>query len=1189
MASYQPPDEILSIFNSYNYEYGLSVLSWTDATKIFLQLTGGTLSGNLYAPNIFISGVIGGTLSTASQPNITSMGTLTGLTVSGTSSFTNTTDSSSSITGSVVCSGGVGIAKKLYVGDGIYGTIQTASQTNITSIGSLTGLTLNGVLSSSSNVIDCSSSFRITNGSIPAIGSGGGFRYSGINSTFYISSHNHQLSTHNNIDIQDAVVYIKSNTNVGLFTSNPLAYIDINQQSSASNRLRISYSSGTVYDEVWTDSSAYLNTSNAPPSYDSSTRVATSSFVQSEVLDRTYYLCGFVDITASTISYNSSTRIFTIAPTSSNYIVWVNGVKYTKSTSISTSAHASTIGITYWIYFDNTGTIQIDSSAPDMLSTAMIAIVYYYSSTQYFLLEERHGITMDPATHRHLHNTIGTYYVSGLALSAYNVKPSSPIDTDNRFTSSSGVISDEELRSSISQITGNYTIMSLTGASALWTISYNNQNPFLYSTYISYNQNNAGTWQMTDAGATNKFINYYVLYLPATSASNQMVLIPGQSLFTTLADAQAASFRNLTLTSLLLPEYLSLYKITFGTNASYTTNGKVRIESVQRLSSSLVSNTTNPATDHQSLSNLQIAGTGNTYGHINDSTQTIAGNKTLSGITTVSNTTDATVSTDGALIVSGGVGVAKKLYVGTGIYGTLQTAAQTNITSVGTLTGLTSSGITTVSNTTDSSATTNGALIVSGGVGIAKKLYVGDSINSSAPINITSTTNDGVKITNSSTTGLTDIKFVSNASTWEMGVRGSASTDPVNGFYIYNGSIRFCIDSSGNCGFGGKTGSLIAEIDCNGSINTSADYKVAGSTVNVRALTSITAGTVSASKAIIVDSNRAITNMGSLSIEDSNAFPLNVYNSALTTTNAIGINLGKSAATNESFQMKFNYDTTSTDTSYLSFSPYGQTNSLVIKSNEYIGFKSISNPLWPLHGPNIAQDQVLALYCAAVDSDFYGIGTNTNSMLYQASQTHKFYYGSKGKTSGDGKGTLIAQFDASGLYVERYTSGADASGTYSYLNAVEFKLNEVAPSATYSYSIECAQGVVCNSGGFFARSDLRLKEDIIYYNNEHKQRLIDGVKSLNICSYVMKNDELKKRATGVIAQDVVKSGLGELISFIPCEGLEIEEEMDIKNHALTVQYEKIGLLLIPIVQDLYKKIEVLEEQLSFFTNKEYFV
>lgn len=77
-------------------------------------------------------------------------------------------------------------------------------------------------------------------------------------------------------------------------------------------------------------------------------------------------------------------------------------------------------------------------------------------------------------------------------------------------------------------------------------------------------------------------------------------------------------------------------------------------------------------------------------------------------------TTDSSSSTTGAVKTAGGLGVAKALYVGT----TLNVSG--NSTLVGTLTG---------SDTTDSSSSTTGAFKTSGGLGVAKKLYVGGQIN----------------------------------------------------------------------------------------------------------------------------------------------------------------------------------------------------------------------------------------------------------------------------------------------------------------------------------------------------------------------------------------------------------------------------------------------------------------------------
>ena len=88
---------------------------------------------------------------------------------------------------------------------------------------------------------------------------------------------------------------------------------------------------------------------------------------------------------------------------------------------------------------------------------------------------------------------------------------------------------------------------------------------------------------------------------------------------------------------------------------------------------------------------------------------------------------DSTNATSGALQVTGGVGIAKKLYVGTD-------------TSIG--------GITKITDGTDSSNTTSGALQVTGGVGIAKKLYVGTDTSIGGITKITKDTDsDGTNAT----------------------------------------------------------------------------------------------------------------------------------------------------------------------------------------------------------------------------------------------------------------------------------------------------------------------------------------------------------------------------------------------------------------------------------------------------------
>ena len=89
------------------------------------------------------------------------------------------------------------------------------------------------------------------------------------------------------------------------------------------------------------------------------------------------------------------------------------------------------------------------------------------------------------------------------------------------------------------------------------------------------------------------------------------------------------------------------------------------------------------------------------------------------GIVTVNNVTNSTDKDSGSLIVKGGVGIA----LNTNMYGTLSVNDQTTL---GGTTGaiVSSDGIVTVNNVTNSTNKDTGSLIVKGGVGISKNTYI---------------------------------------------------------------------------------------------------------------------------------------------------------------------------------------------------------------------------------------------------------------------------------------------------------------------------------------------------------------------------------------------------------------------------------------------------------------------------------
>ena len=107
----------------------------------------------------------------------------------------------------------------------------------------------------------------------------------------------------------------------------------------------------TYIDDLAKDSISVTNNgSSGQPqiSYDSGTGVISLS--GSQVEDATKEPMGHADKTQSTISFNESTRTFTIAPVGASFDVWCAGVKYTFTTAQSIQI-PNTTGI-YYIYFN---------------------------------------------------------------------------------------------------------------------------------------------------------------------------------------------------------------------------------------------------------------------------------------------------------------------------------------------------------------------------------------------------------------------------------------------------------------------------------------------------------------------------------------------------------------------------------------------------------------------------------------------------------------------------------------------------------------------------------------------------------------------------------------------------------------------------------------------------------------------
>jgi len=111
---------------------------------------------------------------------------------------------------------------------------------------------------------------------------------------------------------------------------------------------------------------------------------------------------------------------------------------------------------------------------------------------------------------------------------------------------------------------------------------------------------------------------------------------------------------------------------------------------------------------------------------------------TFGGVLQVTNTTNASGLTDGAVVVTGGAAVGKELFVGDAIEITkdLKVGAATTITGATTLTGAVN-----IDDTTDSTSSTSGALIIDGGLGIAKNVFIGAGLSVAGTLTYEDATN----------------------------------------------------------------------------------------------------------------------------------------------------------------------------------------------------------------------------------------------------------------------------------------------------------------------------------------------------------------------------------------------------------------------------------------------------------------
>ena len=320
----------------------------------------------------------------------------------------------------------------------------------------------------------------------------------------------------------------------------------------------------------------------------------------------------------SVISFNEGSRQFSIAPASTSYTVWCTGKRYVKTTTESVTI-PDTSGL-YYIYFNSSGSLAYKTTFFTWDQDTPTAYIYWndVENKAYFFADERHGVTLDWATHEYLHRTRGAAIADGFGANSYTLVGDGSLDADAKIDIADGTFFDEDLQVDIEHSaspTANTWQQRLQSGAYIpvfykvdsnWKKDTATQFPVKNSgTRAEYNLNTAGTWSTT-AIDNSKF---GVMFVVATNNLSEPVLaIMGQAQYTDQGSAEASTWDELDLTGFPVVEFRPLYKIVFQTANAYANSPKtkfVNLLDLRQITSIGAGGSATAVSDHGSMTGLQ--------------------------------------------------------------------------------------------------------------------------------------------------------------------------------------------------------------------------------------------------------------------------------------------------------------------------------------------------------------------------------------------------------------------------------------------------------------------------------------------------------------------------------------------------------------------------------------------------------
>jgi len=293
---------------------------------------------------------------------------------------------------------------------------------------------------------------------------------------------------------------------------------------------------------------------------------------------------GFPNRTASSLAWSDANRRLTINPTGVSFDYFVQGVKYTVATSDVVNVNyvdiADTEGL-HIFYYDGAVLTTIANPTDAQIETAtltkcLVAYVYWDADNNLGeLIEERHGLSISPYSHRLHHFTEGTMYFDGLALGDFVISDGTD-DEDAQFSVATGQIFDEDIK-----FTTN-AIGKLTGLEVWYR---NVALDWRKDTQAGFSVLNAGGGRVyyDNAGTLTEVTdgNWVLYHIFATSnADLNPISIMGQAQYAKLKDARIGAtteINSLLLGALPSKEMKAIATVIFQTDDGYGNAVKARV------------------------------------------------------------------------------------------------------------------------------------------------------------------------------------------------------------------------------------------------------------------------------------------------------------------------------------------------------------------------------------------------------------------------------------------------------------------------------------------------------------------------------------------------------------------------------------------------------------------------------------